>query len=143
MLLSHFSGEESEATYLLVEIQGILESHEGRATRILKRPKQLCDLGQVSSALHSHFAQRPNSGLSQMTLEGPSSPGIARCQDSKPRPHPLHHLGGRWQQAGDMSMGAGLPLMLCRGLASLYSCFCFAVFDSGHSFQERRQRRKS
>lgn len=55
--------------------------------------------------------------------------------------HTTHHRA-RWQEAG---VGVGGQGSLCRprGLASLYPCFCFAVFDGVHGFQERRERRKS
>ena len=88
-------------------------------------------------------------GLSHMMLEGPSNVGIAGCHDSRPLepPSPVttatHTITEPDGNRQEWVWGAGLSLTRHRGLASLYLCFCFAVFDGGHGFQERRERRKS
>lgn len=85
--------------------------------------------------------------LSQMMLEDPSNSGIAGSPDSKHLDTHLRHPptvepDGRRQK--EWAWGGGrAPLTPRRGLASLYPCFCFDVFDGGHGFQERRERRKS
>lgn len=86
--------------------------------------------------------------LSQMMLESPSNPGLVGCHDSKPLALPTTTATApreraRWQEAGvGVERGAGLPLTP-HGASPHYACFCFALFDGGHGFQERKERRKS
>ena len=87
-------------------------------------------------------------GLSQMMLESPSNPGIVGFHDSKPLALPTSTATTPPEREPDgrrreWVWGGRAPSDAPRGLASLYACFCFALFDGGHGFQERKERRKS
>lgn len=123
------SPSHSPAACCQISAIGISESLQisQRASRILKSPQWVCDLGQVPSAFGVIWPKGTMVGLRHRMLVGDgalSRPGIAGCRDSKhlepstppPTPTQGQMAGGRSghgrQGPSDAPLGPRLPLSL-------------------------------
>lgn len=118
-------------------ISQALDSHKGVSSFCMS-------LARILQSSGVSFLQGQKQ-LRQPVLEGPYWTLASQVCDFQYSEPPTPTLSQNQMAGGSRSgrrAGAELSDSLW-GPRPLHLCFCFAVFDSGHGFQERRERRKS